>query len=149
MTIATISAIALGKLPEAVAVMLFFQVGEWFQESAVFLDALTDVKTVVFDKTGTLTKGNFQVTDIVTHNGVKEPELLELAATVESQSTHPVAQSICHKYGQTIDPSRLDTYQEISGHGIIAEVNQQVVVVGNDRLLHREQIPHEPEICQL
>ncbi|QDZ38937.1 cadmium-translocating P-type ATPase [Euhalothece natronophila Z-M001] len=118
-------------------------------KGAMFLDALTEVKTVVFDKTGTLTKGNFQVTDIVTHNGLKEPELLELAATVESQSTHPVAQSICEKYGTTIDHSQLETYQEISGHGIIAEVNQQVVVVGNDRLLHREQIPHEPEICQL
>jgi len=72
-------------------------------KGATFLDALTQVQTVVFDKTGTLTKGNFQVTDIVTHNGLSQTELLELAATVESQSNHPVAQSIREAYGNGID----------------------------------------------
>ncbi|MFB6277577.1 MAG: heavy metal translocating P-type ATPase [Halothece sp.] len=118
-------------------------------KGATFLDALTQVKTVVFDKTGTLTKGNFRVTDIVSHHRWSQPELLELAATVESQSTHPVAQSIREEYGQAIDESLLQNYQEVSGHGIIAEVNHQVVLVGNDRLLHRENIPHDAEVCNL
>ncbi|MDR9403819.1 MAG: heavy metal translocating P-type ATPase [Halothece sp. Uz-M2-17] len=118
-------------------------------KGATFLDALTQVQTVVFDKTGTLTQGNFRVTEIVTHNGLTEPELLELAATVESHSNHPVAQSIREAHGKTIDDSILQNYQEVSGHGIIAEVNQQVVLVGNDRLLHRENIPHQTEVCHL
>ncbi|AFZ43366.1 cadmium-translocating P-type ATPase [Halothece sp. PCC 7418] len=118
-------------------------------KGATFLDALTQVQAVVFDKTGTLTKGNFRVTEIVTHNGFSQPELLELAATVESHSNHPVAQSIREAYNQKIDDSTLQNYQEVSGHGIIAEVNQQVVVVGNDRLLHREKIPHQTEVCHL
>jgi len=118
-------------------------------KGATFLDALTQVKTVVFDKTGTLTKGNFRVTDIVSNNTLNQGELLALAATVESQSNHPVAQSIRKEYGKVVDHSSLQNYQEVSGHGIIAEVNHQVVLVGNDRLLHRENIPHDAAICNL
>lgn len=112
-------------------------------KGSTFLDALTQVKTVVFDKTGTLTQGNFQVTDVVTQNGLSKPQLLELAAQVESQSTHPVAQSIRQAYGQAIDESSVRDYEEISGHGIRAQVNGRTVLAGNDRLLHREDIPHD------
>lgn len=118
-------------------------------KGATFLDTLTQVQTVVFDKTGTLTKGNFRVTEIVTHNGLTQQELLALAATVESQSNHPVAHSIREAYGKGIDQATLQNYQEVSGQGIIAEVDQQVVLVGNDRLLHRENIPHATDICHL
>lgn len=112
-------------------------------KGSMFLDALTQVKTVVFDKTGTLTHGNFRVTNVVTHNGLSKPQLLELAAKVESQSNHPVAQSIRQAYGQSIDTSRVEGYEEISGHGIRAQVNGRTVLAGNDRLMHRENIPHD------
>ncbi len=112
-------------------------------KGSTYLDTLAQVKTVVFDKTGTLTQGNFRVTDVVTHNGLKKDQLLELAAQVESQSNHPVAQSICQAYGQTIDTSGVQDYEEIAGHGIRATVNGRAVLAGNDRLLHREAIPHD------
>ncbi|PSN19516.1 cadmium-translocating P-type ATPase, partial [filamentous cyanobacterium CCP5] len=108
-----------------------------------FLDALTQVKTVVFDKTGTLTQGQFRVTDVITDNGLSQPQLLELAAQVEAQSNHPVAQSIRAAYGQDVDQSAIENYEEIPGHGIRAQVNGRSVVAGNDRLLHRENIPHD------
>ncbi|EKV00262.1 heavy metal-translocating P-type ATPase, Cd/Co/Hg/Pb/Zn-transporting [Leptolyngbya sp. PCC 7375] len=108
-----------------------------------FLDALAQVKTVVFDKTGTLTQGNFRVTDVVTHNGWSKHQLLELAAQAESQSNHPVAQSIRQAYGQSIDVADIQDYEEISGHGIRAKVKGSTVLAGNDRLLHREQIAHD------
>lgn len=112
-------------------------------KGSTFLDALAQVKTVVFDKTGTLTQGSFRVTEVVTHNGLNQHQLLELAAYVESQSNHPVAQSIRQAYGQSIDASGVEDYEEISGHGIRAKVNGRTVIAGNDRLLHREQIPHD------
>jgi len=118
-------------------------------KGSVFLDALTQIKTVVFDKTGTLTKGNFRVTEIIPQNELSQGELLSLAATVESQSNHPIATSIREAYGQPVGEFSLQNYQEVSGHGIIAEIKNQTVLVGNDRLLHRENIPHEPEICNL
>lgn len=112
-------------------------------KGSTFLDALTAVKTVVFDKTGTLTKGTFKVTQIVTKNGFSESELLTLAARAEANSNHPVAQSIRDAYGQPINESEVTDYEEIAGHGIRATVKNQVVLAGNDRLLHRENIDHD------
>ncbi|PSF39577.1 cadmium-translocating P-type ATPase [Aphanothece hegewaldii CCALA 016] len=112
-------------------------------KGATFLDTLTDVKTVVFDKTGTLTKGVFQVTKIAPYNGFSEPELLTLAAKIEANSNHPVAQSIRKAYGKPLDSTEVTDYEEILGHGIRARVNNKVVIAGNDRLLHRENIPHD------
>lgn len=112
-------------------------------KGSTFLDALTQVGTVVFDKTGTLTKGNFQVTEIVVTNGWNKEQLLKLAAHAESRSNHPVAQSILQAYGQLVDESVLQDYEEIAGHGIRARVDGKMVLAGNDRLLHREGIPHK------
>ena len=116
-------------------------------KGSTFLDALTQVGIVVFDKTGTLTKGNFRVTELVPENGMEQYELLELAAQVESQSTHPVAQSILQAYEQSVDKPpvqdyEVKDYEEIAGHGIRARVNGRMVLAGNDRLLHRENIAH-------
>ncbi|VXD24680.1 Zinc-transporting ATPase [Planktothrix serta PCC 8927] len=112
-------------------------------KGSTFLDTLTTVKTVVFDKTGTLTQGVFKVAKIVTQNGFSESELLKLAAKAEAHSNHPVAQSIREAYGQIIDHEDVTNYEEIAGHGIRAKVKNQVVLAGNDRLLHRENIDHD------
>jgi Cd2+/Zn2+-exporting ATPase len=112
-------------------------------KGAMYLDALTQVKTVVFDKTGTLTKGVFKVKDIVTKNRLTEDELISVAAQVESHSNHPVAQSIREAYRQNVDDSDVKDYQEIAGHGIKATVKDRVVIAGNDKLLHRENIEHD------
>lgn len=112
-------------------------------KGSTFLDTLTDVKTVVFDKTGTLTKGVFKVTEIVPKNGFTQSELLRLAATVERHSNHPVAQSIRDAYGKDIEAANVEAYEEIAGHGIRAMVENQRVIAGNDRLLHRENILHD------
>ncbi|MEH2291396.1 heavy metal translocating P-type ATPase [Nostoc sp.] len=112
-------------------------------KGSTFLDSLTTIKTVVFDKTGTLTKGTFKVTQVVTKNGFSESQLLTLAAKAESHSNHPVAQSIREAYAQPIAASEVTDYEEIAGHGIRAVVQNQVVIAGNDRLLHREKIDHD------
>ncbi|MGE5656970.1 MAG: heavy metal translocating P-type ATPase [Actinomycetota bacterium] len=112
-------------------------------KGSTFLDSLTAVKTVVFDKTGTLTKGTFKVTQVVTKNGFSESELLTLAAKAESHSNHPVALSIREAYAHPIADSEVTDYEEIAGHGIRAVVQNQVVIAGNDRLLHREKIDRD------
>ena len=111
-------------------------------KGSTFLDAIAQVKTVVFDKTGTLTRGVFQVTQIVPSNNFSEQQLLQLAAEAELHSNHPVAQSIREAYGKPIE-ARVLAYEEIAGHGIRATVNGAKVLAGNDRLLHRENIPRE------
>ncbi|MBW4688959.1 MAG: cadmium-translocating P-type ATPase [Komarekiella atlantica HA4396-MV6] len=118
-----------------------------FVKGSTFLDALNIVKTVVFDKTGTLTKGVFKVVKIMPINGFSEPELLELAAKVESHSNHPIAQSIRDAYGENIEVSQVRDYEEIAGYGIRAKVGNQIVIAGSDRLLHKEKIAHDN--CQI
>ncbi|BAZ46921.1 zinc-transporting P-type ATPase (plasmid) [Chondrocystis sp. NIES-4102] len=112
-------------------------------KGSTFLDALTDVKTVIFDKTGTLTEGVFQVTQVSPYNGYSEKELLTIAALAESQSNHPVARSIIEAYDGAISESDVTDYKEIPGHGISAKVRGMSVLAGNDRLLHREHIEHD------
>ena len=110
-----------------------------------FLDVLAQVKIVVFDKTGTLTKGVFRITQIVPEKGFSEAELLRLAAVVESQSNHPIAQSIREAYHGNITP--VSDYQEISGCGVRAKVNNQVILAGNAALLHANAIDHD--LCKV
>jgi Cd2+/Zn2+-exporting ATPase len=112
-----------------------------------YLDALAKLKTIVFDKTGTLTKGVFKVTKIVPSNGYSENELLKFAAYAEYYSSHPIAQSIKEAYGNEIVSSKISTHQEVSGHGIKAEINGDEVIAGNDRMLHIEKIEHH--ICDV
>ncbi len=107
-----------------------------------FLDALTQVTTVVFDKTGTLTKGEFKVSEVVTSNGFSEDEILEYAAYAETNSNHPVAKSISEAFAKNIEKQRIKQVEEISGHGIKAIVDEKKVLAGNDKLLHKENIDH-------
>ena len=119
-------------------------------KGSTFLDALTEVKTVIFDKTGTLTEGVFQVTQIAPYNGYSEKEVLTTAAIAESQSNHPVARSIVEAYDNeigasdiTLTNSDVTDYEEIPGHGIRAKVRGIEVFAGNDRLLHKANIDHD------
>ena len=107
-----------------------------------FLDALTQVKTVVFDKTGTLTKGEFKVSEVVTSNGFTKEQILEYAAYAETNSNHPVAKSISDAFGKDIESKRIKQVEEISGHGIKAVIDGKTVLAGNDKLLHKENIVH-------
>ncbi|NEO56467.1 MAG: cadmium-translocating P-type ATPase [Okeania sp. SIO3B5] len=116
-------------------------------KGSTFLDDLATIKTVVFDKTGTLTEGKLQVTDIVTKNGLTKPDLIEVAAKVESLSNHPIAQAV-YKYNyRKIDYSDVSEYQEIAGCGIKAKVGNKTVIAGADRLLHLEDIQYD--ICDI
>ena len=99
-----------------------------------YLEALSQVTTVVFDKTGTLTKGSFEVSGIH-HNRLEEEKLLEYAALAECASSHPISRSLIDAYGKPLDRNRVSDIEEISGHGICARVDGHNVLVGNDKLM--------------
>ena len=112
-------------------------------KGATFLDTLSGVKAIAFDKTGTLTKGVFKVTEIVPYNGFKQDDLLRIAAEAEANSNHPIAKSIRTAYNRPIDKSSISNYTEIAAHGIQATIEGKLVLAGNDRLMHRENITHD------
>jgi Cd2+/Zn2+-exporting ATPase len=113
-------------------------------KGSTYLDILAATRTVVFDKTGTLTQGVFKVAGVYPQSGFAGEELLRLTALAEVHSSHPIAQSIMEAYGQAVDSSLLTDYEEIAGHGVRARIGTQEVLVGNERLLRRENIAVAP-----
>ena len=111
-----------------------------------YLEALSNLSTLVFDKTGTLTRGEFKVSAVLPARG-SEAELLELAALGESCSTHPIAGSIREAWGKAIDLSRVSGAEEIPGHGISARIDGQEVLLGNRALLQSRGLDC-PEVDQ-
>ncbi|MDR1637343.1 MAG: cadmium-translocating P-type ATPase [Treponema sp.] len=114
-----------------------------------YLEALTNVDTVVFDKTGTLTKGVFSVTKIVPAGGLAgdrltEEKLLYYAAHAESHSNHPIALSIRNAYGaayrKELDAGAVGSYEEIAGKGLSVRIGEDVVLAGNAKLLEAAKI---------
>ncbi len=108
-----------------------------------YLEALASTKTVVFDKTGTLTKGNFAVTSINTLSGSEE-DLLELAAKAEYFSNHPISNSIKKAYGKAISEEDIKDVNEFPGYGVMARINDQMILAGNDRLMKEHNVNYEP-----
>ena len=100
-----------------------------------YLELLSKVDTVVFDKTGTLTNGTFNVVAIHPESGVDPDYVLSNAAYAEAFSDHPIAVSIREAYSGEIDQARIADAHEESGHGVSAQVDEHVVMVGNDKLM--------------
>ena len=104
-----------------------------------YLEALSQVDTVIFDKTGTLTKGVFEVVSIH-RNEIDEDTLLKYAAYAENNSTHPIGRSIVSAYKQEIDAAQISDVHEISGRGVEADVFGKKILAGNDKLMSDNNI---------
>ena len=123
-------------------------------KGSTYMEILAKVGVVVFDKTGTLTKGNFKVVDVELYNGDSELKLLRYATIAELNSNHPIALSLREAYKtkalqgdkhvESIEELENhidnDNYEEISGYGIKAAYNGEVIYVGNAKLMERLNI---------
>lgn len=105
------------------------------------LEQACKVTSIVFDKTGTLTVGKPVVTDIVTLGEISENDVLAIAATAEAASEHPLSEAIvqCAKERNLSFPQR-NSFENIEGRGIRSDVNGQVVLIGNIRLMEENNI---------
>ena len=106
-----------------------------------YLEALAATKYVVFDKTGTMTQGVFEVSGIH-HSTIENDQLLEYATLAESYSTHPISKSLQKAYGKPVDKTRIKDVKEISGHGVIAKIDNITVMAGNDKLMKKFNISY-------
>lgn len=111
-----------------------------------YMETLSQAKYVVFDKTGTLTRGVFEVTG-VHHTKMEEEKLLEYAALAECASSHPISRSLQRAYGKPVSRERVSEIREISGHGVIAEVDGHKVAAGNAKLMAMEHVPYKECHC--
>ncbi|MDO4164895.1 MAG: heavy metal translocating P-type ATPase [Bacteroides sp.] len=115
-----------------------------------FLDAITQVNTVVFDKTGTLTQGTFDVQSCQAEAGMTEERLIKLTASLERNSTHPIAKAITEYAKQRcIEPLDTDEVTEIAGHGLTADIEGRQVLVGNTRLLDKYGVDYPARLASV
>ena len=109
-------------------------------KNAAAIEAAACVQVVVMDKTGTLTKGEPEVTEVVAY-GLHEDQVLALAAAVERDSEHPLAEAIVRRAEQAgASRPAATAFESVPGHGAIATVDGHRVAVGNARLMEREKI---------
>ena len=112
-----------------------------------YLEALSEMKTIVFDKTGTLTKGEFVVSEVIP-NGWEKEGLLEVAALAEGYSDHPISAALKKAYEEAelgeLSMDRVEQAEEIAGHGIKAKIDGRVVYVGNAKLMEEKGVEYEP-----
>ena len=105
------------------------------------IEAMSRVKAIAFDKTGTITTGTFNVQTVEVASGYTENEVLQYAAALEAVSTHPIAMSIVEEVQRRgVEFTAAKDVKEISGHGMVGTVEGHTVLVGNGRLLAKENI---------
>ncbi len=106
------------------------------------LETAHKIRSVVLDKTGTITRGEPKVTDMIAAEGAKEQELLDIAASLEKESEHPLAEAIVH-YGKEKSASFRQTknFSAIPGHGISARIGVHNYYFGNSKLMADKKVP--------
>jgi Cu2+-exporting ATPase len=109
------------------------------------LEKVHQLKTIVFDKTGTLTQGHPQITDYIPLNDYNQTDLLQLAATVESGTTHPLGTAIKEAaQQQELNIFEAQDFYTQPGLGVSAQIAGKLVLLGNQRWLQQHQI-HIPD----
>lgn len=106
-----------------------------------YLEALANTELVVFDKTGTLTEGVFEVQKVES-KGISKEDLLRYTVYAENHSTHPIATSVKKAYGKEINVTNISKVEEISGFGVIANVDGKDILVGNEKLMKEKNIQY-------
>lgn len=112
-------------------------------KSTESVEKLAKAEICSFDKTGTLTKGNFKVTAIHPEI-ISQDELLELAATCENYSDHPISASLKAAFNKEINKARIGKIEELFGKGVKAEIDGKIYFVGNHKLMEDAKIEITP-----
>lgn len=113
-------------------------------KSGTALETAHKIRTIVFDKTGTITEGKPKVTDIMTKDGLIESELLQLAASAEKGSEHPLGEAIVKAAEEKgLEFEKLDAFRAIPGHGIEVKIKGKDMLLGNKKLMLERNIALE------
>lgn len=123
-------------------------------KDAPTLEQVSKIQAIVLDKTGTLTEGKPKVTDVIAFEGFTEQSVLQYKASVEANSSHPIAKAILDETARrSIEPfPSLETFTSIAGHGVEARVNGKEVLAGTEKLLRDRNValgPAHTEINRL
>lgn len=110
-------------------------------KSAEALETAHKIDTVVLDKTGTITKGEPEVIELVTYDGMSENELLKIASSIEQRSEHPLSRAILKKSKEKgIKPYDISNFDSLAGLGLKADINGKIYYGGNLRLMKQSGV---------
>ena len=113
-------------------------------KSGEALETAHKIKTVVLDKTGTITKGKPVLTDLKVYNNFNENEILQLAASAENNSEHPLAEAIVNGAKErNVEFKQYDKFRAMPGYGIRAVINEKEIQIGNRKLMASRKISTE------
>ena len=99
------------------------------------------IKTICFDKTGTLTKGELTISKIYNYSNLKEKEIIEIVASIENKSEHPIARAIVEKAREeNIELEQISEFQAIAGYGVSAVIKETRYLIGNKKLMVENNI---------
>lgn len=116
-------------------------------KDAQALEIAGQLTTVVLDKTGTVTTGHPEVTEVEPAEGVTEERLFSVTAAVERLSGHPLGKAVIEEAGQrSLTIPSADNLVVHAGEGIEADCEGRLVVVGNEKLLHRNDVQLDPTL---
>ena len=140
----------LGMIPEGLvlltSVSFILGVGRLARKKALVqemeaIEALARVNVLCLDKTGTITEGTPSVTNLLCRDGIGQNELLQIAASLEKLSEHPLAESIVKEAeNERISFLPVENFRQVPGQGIIGEIENEICFAGNRRLLEANGI---------
>jgi len=105
-------------------------------KSGEALETTHKINTIVFDKTGTITEGKPEVTDIITAEGMNRERLLQIAASAEKGSEHPLGEAIVRgALNENLELFEVEKFEAIPGHGIEVTIEGMNVLIGNRKLM--------------
>ena len=108
------------------------------------LENASKINTIVFDKTGTLTYGTLKISETLNYSNLSNDEIIQIAGSLESKSTHPISKAF-KEYLETnkIELLNVEKFEDISGYGITGIINNDTILVGNSKLLDKNNIQNK------
>ena len=110
------------------------------------LENASKVNTIVFDKTGTLTYGKLKIAKVCNYSHLEENEVLQLVGSIEKKSIHPIAKAFTEYMEENkLKYLEVNNFQDISGYGIIGQIDKEEIIVGNSKILTKFEIQNSYE----
>jgi Cu2+-exporting ATPase len=118
-------------------------------KNAESLEKLNKVDVLIVDKTGTITEGKPSVEEVISTSTYSKDELIQLVASVNSQSEHPLAEAtVEYAKKSKVDFLKIDDFDSITGMGVKAIINDKIVLIGNEKLMSEHSIQVTGEIAE-
>ena len=123
------------------------EMGTLFKTAAA-LQNFGETKVIAFDKTGTLTKGKPELTDLIVEAGFDKNEVLQLAASIEESSEHPIARAIVNAANEAgLELKEVKDFEAVPGYGVTAVVDNKSIQIGADRYLEKLNISYPSQVA--